>query len=270
MTRREAIDQDGYIVVQGLLSPDEVKLLKNSLTSHFAREWAWESLGKHQPNAAIKIPEISWLFTHTPILSVFRELYGQETLVFTGNCDAHVNMLNSWHKDVSLELGALRGESFFSPECRIYRAGVYLQDHDRGHDGLTVRRGSHRSSSKNTGDIAYLQTKAGDVVFFDARLTHTGRQPDWFEFLLYRLVRRLNWPKLGFYVKESYWKIVRKAPKLSVFFTYGTMDGFTREFCAFEFQTKSKDKDVESRYLPASFVRSLSQAGIVPYSDLVH
>jgi hypothetical protein len=269
MTRRQAIERDGFVVVPNLISAGEIRSLRDALIRHFAVEWQWAILGKHQPNAAIRIPEISWLVAHAPIVSIFRELYGQETLVFTGNCDAHANMLSLWHKDVSLNGDQVTRDSFSRPECRIYRAGVYLQDHDRKHDGLTVRLQSHLSASKTIGEAAHLKTKAGDVVFFDSRLTHRGTAPDWFEYSLYRLTRRLRAPKLGFQIKEWYWKGTGQRPKLSIFFTYGGMNNFTKEFCAYEFRAKCKDMDVRNRVLPVSLSNSLSKAGVVSYLSLL-
>jgi hypothetical protein len=269
MTRKQAIERDGFVVVPNLLSAGEISSLKDALVCHFAVEWEWAILGKHQPNAAIRIPEIAWLIAHAPVVSIFRELYGQETLVFTGNCDAHANMLSFWHKDVTANGDQVTRAAFSRPECRIYRAGVYLQDHDRRRDGLTVRQQSHLSTSKTTGDVTHVKTKAGDVVFFDARLTHRGMLPDWFEHSLYRLTRRFGAPKLGFQIKELYWKATGQSPKLSIFFTYGGMNKFTRDFCAFEFRAKCKDMDARNRVLPASLSESLSQAGVVSYSSLL-
>jgi len=269
MTRKQAIERDGFVVVPNLLSAGEIRSLRDALVRHFAEEWEWEILGKHQPNAAIRIPEISWLVAHAPIVSIFRELYGQEALVFTGNCNAHANMLNFWHKDLAVNGEQVTRDAFSRPECRIYRAGVYLQDHDRRHDGLTVRLQSHLSTSKTTGDVAHVKTKAGDVVFFDARLTHRGKLPDCFEYSLYRLTRRFGAPKLGFQIKELYWKATGQRPKLSIFFTYGGMNKFTREFCAWEFRAKCKDVDARNRFLPVSLSKSLSQAGVVSYLSLI-
>jgi ectoine hydroxylase-related dioxygenase (phytanoyl-CoA dioxygenase family) len=270
VTRREQIERDGFIVVRNLLSPEEIQNLKDALHRHFANHWVWESLGKYQPNAAVKIPSISWLFSHPEILSVFRELYGGSDIVFTGNCDAHLNMLNSWHKDGrDGPGGCFLPESFADPDCRLFRAGVYLQDHLHEVGGLTVRKGSHLSRSMEEGQIEHLATRAGDVIFFDMRLTHRGKAPDLFESPLLSGCRKLKLPRLGYHVKETYWKIARKPPKLSIFFTYGDASKYTKEFCEFDFRAKCRTGDPDDRSLPVKLSADLEKARVRVYTELL-
>ncbi len=250
MTRREMLERDGYVVVQNVLSATEIGRLRETLLGHFSQRWVPEYLGKHQPSAAIEIPGISWIFKHPPLLAIFRELFGTPQIVFTGNCDAHMNMLGDWHKDVC--------------DFRLCRTGIYLQDHTSDGRGLKVRLTSHRSPSLMSGEITSVPTRAGDIVFFDPRLTHAGQFPDFLEYALYRITRRLRRPQLGLEIKELYWQVMRKAPKLSVFFTFGIADAETEQFCLVESRARA-ERDPNARFLAPELIDALANAGVVSY-----
>jgi hypothetical protein len=204
---RRTIEEDGYVVLRKLLTTGEVSRLRSALLTHFAGGGQPEFLGKHERRAAVEIPGIRWLLTHPAIVQAFQEILGTRGLVFTGQCEAHLNTLSVWQKD-GLESG-------------LCRAALYLQDHIAG-DGFMIRRQSHRSTSLETGEIEPVLTRRGDVVVFDPRLTHCGLQPDPFERLLYRITRRLRCEALGARIKEQYWKVTMKPTTLALFFTFAT------------------------------------------------
>ena len=121
MNAREKIEQDGYVVFRQVLTATELGRLRDTLTRHFEQHYEIEGLGRHQPNAAFAIPELDWLIAHPAILDSFREVLGGDRLVFTGNCDAHMNMLSWWHKDTSESRGSCFRGDYGSPDCRVYR-----------------------------------------------------------------------------------------------------------------------------------------------------
>jgi hypothetical protein len=159
-------------------------------------------------------------------------------------------MLNEWHKDI--------------PDLRLYRAGIYLQDHTSDRRGLHVRHASHQSRSLITGEALSLPTRAGDVIFFDSRLTHAGQFPDFLEYLLCRIAWRLRRPQLGVEIKDLYWRAIGKAPKLSIFFTFGIADADTEQFCLIESRTRA-DRDPSAHFLPPDFIHALAAAGVLSY-----
>jgi hypothetical protein len=233
----QQIRANGYVVVRNLLRQHEIGKLRASLLKHFERQWQCEGLGKHQPSAADTIPEISWIFEHPRIVDTFRTLFGGQQPIFTTNCDAHMNMLSWWHKDTSESRGGcFPGDYFARDSCQVYRAGIYLQDQPK--HGLTVRRGSHRHKDITKGESIHLETNAGDVVFFDIRLTHAGQFADQFENGLLRLGRRLRMQEGAMALKNRYQKLLGKPEKLSVFFTYGAPGPDTEAFLEFERKNK--------------------------------
>ncbi len=263
MSIKEAIERDGYAVVRSLLTPSEIDRLRDALIAHFAGEWRWEGLGKHQPNAALEIPAISWLFTHPPIVAAFRTLFGREDLVFTTNCDAHMNMLSWWHKDTSEGAGGCFSGNYFAREkCGVYRAGVYLQDHLSNPHGLKVRRGSHHARWLDSGEAVILRTRAGDVVFFDIRTTHAGQFADPVETVLLRAGRWLRREAEAAAIKDRYQRFLGKRQKLSIFFTYGMPGRDTDEFCAFELGAKRARSKKGALSLPPDLAAGLKLADI--------
>ena len=59
----------------------------------------------------------------------------------------------------------LDDELFAKPSCGLYRAGVYLQDHQGNRDGLTVRNASHQIEPLEEDISEYLDTRLGDVRY---------------------------------------------------------------------------------------------------------
>lgn len=240
MTPRQQIQEKGFFIARQILTDDDVSRLSHSLSEHFKHTWTRVGLGKHQPNASVAIPSIEWVFTHPKILATLRELFNSENVIFTKNCDAHMNMLSWWHKDTSEgKGGCFTGDYFNRRECRVYRAGVYLQDHMSR--GLTVRHGSHRQKSLKVGKKEYLKTHKGDVIFFDIRLTHAGQFADPVEYALLRAGRFLQREEVAMKLRAWYNKMLARPDKLSLFFTYGHPSKDTYAFMAYQRKESSKD-----------------------------
>ena len=258
---RAAIERDGYVVARSLLSLNEIKRLRETLLTHFARQWNWEGLGKHQPNASSEIPGIGWVFAQPSIVRVFRELTYSSHPVFTANCDAHMNMLSWWHKDTGERNGGcFKGDYYAKNDLHVYRAGIYMQDHDDD-QGLHVRPGSHRSRSVSEGLAETLRTRAGDVVFFDIRLSHAGQFADPIEQALLRAGQKLHAPALAYHLKEGWRRLARKQPKLSIFFTYGAPNPDTFDYCEFEMEARRRHQRPSVLTLPPQVLASVAAQG---------
>lgn len=235
---QQALDEDGIFVVRNVLSRQEVDELRDILRGHLADGGSHFNLGKTQPNAAEKIPELAFIFAHPRILNVLKQVLGERDVVFTGHCDIHMNMLSGWHKDSGETVpgGYFSGPYMTSPECRVFKVAIYLQDTGR-RDSFTARIGSHRHTDLSTGERLSVESRIGDIVVFDVRISHTGQLPDSFEKGLKGFGRILNrgqrdredvaWISR---VKARYWKLIGRRDRLSVFFTYGAPNTFTYDF----------------------------------------
>jgi hypothetical protein len=235
---RQALDDDGIFVVRNALSQAEIGELRDILLRHLPRRGLRFSLGKTQPNAAEKVPELAFIFTHPRVLAVVKQVLGETDVVFTGHCDIHMNMLSGWHKDSGETVpgGYFTGPYMTSADCRVFKVAIYLQDTGR-RDGFTARLGSHRETDLSVGEEVSAQSRIGDIVVFDVRISHTGQLPDPVEKGLKGLNLALNRGKrdredLAWVsrAKALYWKLIGRRDRLSVFFTYGAHNTFTYEF----------------------------------------
>jgi hypothetical protein len=238
----DALIKDGFICVENVLSVKEIKKLRDSVKKYMetCELFSVTYKGKTQPNAAVKIPELSWIFAHPTILSTLRDIFGDTKIMFTSHCDIHSRTLSAWHKDDGMQVtegGYFEQSSYDSEDCRVYKVGIYLQDHNNNLGGLRIRRGSHRVSSLNEGEEVYLQTKAGDIVIFDVRLTHTGQTEvvpiSWLlkpVKVLRRIARKLGveFNRTDRLLKGLYDRIA--GDRLSIFFTFGSANEFTIKF----------------------------------------
>jgi hypothetical protein len=257
---RDAINRDGYVILPKLLSQVQVHDLRSALKQHFASAWNWEGLGKHQPNAANEIPSIGWIFSHPPIVSAIRYLTECSHPVFTANCDAHMNMLSWWHKDTGeSQGGCFPGDYFASDRMRVYRVGIYLQDHNRDGHGLHVRPGSHHTKSVYDGNPKTLETRAGDVIIFDIRLTHAGQFADLFEKAMLRIERRSKKSESLYRLKQGWQRLKGSKEKLSLFMTYGAQGSDLDYYCDFEMRAKRMSCRAENLMLPPTTLAALAE-----------
>ena len=268
---RQALDDDGIFVVRNVLSEDEIGKLREILVRHLTKHGMRFSLGKTQPNAAGKVPELSFVFAHPRILRVAKQVLGETGVVFTGHCDIHMNMLSGWHKDSGETVtgGYFTGPYMTSAECRVFKVAIYLQDTGR-RDSFTARLGSHRETDLAVGDAISIQSRTGDIVVFDVRITHTGQLPDTFEKGLKGLSLAIN---RGYRDREDtawvwrakalYWKLIGRRDRLSVFFTYGAPNSFTHDFAKANMSRQARQGAViGSADLPPKLGEALEKEGV--------
>ncbi len=268
---RQALDSDGIFVVRNALTQAEVDRLRDILLSHLPRRGLRAALGRTQPNAAENVPELAFIFAHPQILTVIKQVLGETDVVFTGHCDIHMNMLSGWHKDSGETVpgGYFTGPYMTSPDCRVFKVAIYLQDTGR-RDGFTARLGSHRETDLSVGPEATVQSRTGDIVVFDVRITHTGQLPDPIEKGLKGLSLALNRGQRDQHdfawisrMKELYWKSIRRRDRLSVFFTYGAPNTFTDDFAKANMRRQVRQGAVrDSVGIPPNLGAMLDKEGV--------
>src|SRR5262245_24040902 len=108
-----SLEEAGFAVVRGVLTSEEVDRLRSVVRRRLAIGGSRLGLGKTQPNAAVACPELVDVFAHERIVTLVKSLLGNDHVVFTGHCDAHMNMLSGWHKDSGEAFGGyFRGDCF--------------------------------------------------------------------------------------------------------------------------------------------------------------
>jgi ectoine hydroxylase-related dioxygenase (phytanoyl-CoA dioxygenase family) len=225
----------------------------------------------------VALPELAGVFAHNRILALVKLILGDDNVVFTGHCDAHMNMLSGWHKDSGEAFGGyFRGDYFLVDDCRVYKIALYLQDSDH-RSALRVRSGSHQSASILDGRELQIDTRVGDLVIFDVRLSHTGQRPDPVEkmikalnALLTRNDRTREDARLTSALKAMYWRIVGRQDRLSLFFTYGYPNSYTYDFSFFNISRQNKQSRVRDLRPPPELCARLRGMGVASYDPRTH
>lgn len=237
---RRNLREDGYVLVRNLIPKDDIRRLRDIVGAHLRYGGVRYQLGNTQPNAAASVPELGFIFSHPRIAGMFRKIFGDSSAVFTRHCDIHRNMVSGWHKDSgeSVKGGYFKGDYFAADDCEVFKIALYLQD-STPTSALKIEPGSHRSSRVTGGEKVQLPTRAGDAVIFDVRLSHAGQLPDPVERVLQAAVALINGghrksedPSIITRLHDVYWRLIGRADRMSVFFTFGRCNEFTFDFAS--------------------------------------
>jgi hypothetical protein len=236
------------------------------------------NLGKTQPNAAIEVPGLAPLFADARVTGFFKALLGARGALFTGHCDIHNSMVSNWHRDTGGPGHPYFDEPCFTDDCRVYKMAFYLQDHLDG-QGLTVRPGSHLRDGAATGPEVSLKSRAGDAVVFDVRIEHRGREPNLVESGIQRGARfakrsaaRLagkaetpGQPDWTLHAREAMDRLTGTADRMSVFFTFGADNRFSRQFARTNMGRQLEQYDGGGIAYPAGLAENLAASDVAVY-----
>jgi hypothetical protein len=200
--------------------------------------------------------------------------------MFTNHCDIHSGILSGWHKDdgmTAMEGGYFGSPAYHEDDCQVYKVAIYLQDHVVNTAGLSVRKGSHRFADLNEGPETYLKTRAGDVVVFDVRLTHSGQQDcipipivmnqikTGQGFVNNIFGRQFSYSKLNNSLKFVYDRVA--GTKLSLFFTFGLPNDFTIKFSTNNMKRQVQQTHDYDIFLPQKIRDSLLSKNLLLAED---
>lgn len=276
---RKQLEIKGYATLPGFLRPDEIAHLRAIVGDFFARgNGVVFNLGKTQPNAAIEVPELAFLFADPRVTAFFKELFGRNGTLFTGHCDIHNSTVSNWHRDTGGPGHPYFQEPCFTDECRVYKMAFYLQDHADG-QGLTVRPRSHLADGAAARKEVSLTICAGDAVVFDVRIEHCGREATRLERAIQRGARfakrtmaRLSGtpdtpgqPEWTFHAREAMDRMMGKQDRMSVFFTFGADNRFSRQFAHANMCRQLEQYAAGRIAYPEGLLEALSAAGIAVY-----
>lgn len=202
---RDAFARDGYLVLPGVFSGDEVGELRRK---------AGEVRGRG--GDLLSHPELSEVVLDDRILDVARALVGSPLAYFG---EAAFNYQQSppmrFHKD-NTDRYEQDGPDW-QGDYSLLRFAIYLQDQLDYSGGLAVRRGSHRFATRTDGPEVYLGPRAGDLVVWDMRLTHRGRAS------LYRWLRRPVGTRVDRWLPD-FLRAASQTERLALFLSFGRDD----------------------------------------------
>jgi hypothetical protein len=268
------MSHDGYAVVRNFFDAAEIARLREIVAAHFKRRGNRHNLGQTQPNAAIEVPDLSWLYSMPKVINLFRQALATDDVVFTCHCDIHNSMLSGWHKDSGESRGGyFHGDYFRAEDCKVYKMAVYLQDHYGTGDGLSVRAASHHDPNRTVGKEVAIDTRSGDVILFDVRLTHAGQRPSTIERALMRMNGILGgtpdkndvWPVYA--ARKLYCRLRGASDRLSIFFTFGYPNEFTEQFSRANMLRQIEQNGGKAGVLPADLVQGFGRSQVKIFSE---
>ena len=201
--------KEGYLLLPGILSVDEVNLLREKLLGIF-RSGEWKRSPFNTSNVLsdvyVNFPELIGISLKPSVVSIIKSLLGDDPVLMPETA-VHYKFYTGWHKDTSSQERA--GKDFhLKPESLMIEAGFYLQDNDEYGGGLTVMNGSQNTSDnwilpaskknifkrisnrifpikeeKNKEinphghKITDIRSRAGDLVIFNFRTSHRATMP---------------------------------------------------------------------------------------------
>ncbi len=256
-SQKAQFETDGYIVLPGLLTAEEITRLREASKAHLHAHAVFVDGGTTQMDAFNHVPEVRWLPTHPKVLEAFHYFCGDQ-LEYCHHSDIHMNKFTGWHRDN-------HGKNDWAPGAdgqpfAVYKMAAYLQDHSRGPTALYVVPGSHRTNADTGAPVAELRPAIGDVVLFDIRIKHKGEENSLFG----KILKRISPSRaLTTRILQGMRSMQGAPEKMSVFFTYGLPNERTREHVDLTIERQLRQSG-EQKYELANDLRSqLTDAGII-------
>jgi ectoine hydroxylase len=188
---REQFDRDGFLIIRGALTPDEVGHYTDALDRVYAASVADGRVNSgssmHQLSAVANCQEAAGLIDHPVTLPYVWSLLGWNVHIYHSHLDVHPPLPDrrpfrfEWHQDG----GRQNREIETDPRPRLsVKLAYWLSDvSEPGRGNFKVVPGSHLMnwiSGPPRRDVQWpdpegaieVTANAGDVVFFDRRLWH--------------------------------------------------------------------------------------------------
>jgi hypothetical protein len=186
-----SLDKNGFMIIPEVFSSEQIQKMRDISLNYFKEGGGFSNAGGFAKPDWIKderLRSLVDLYNMEEIKQIVSSCVG-ESVEFAEHNDLHLNRSVGWHKD-RLN-GSAREFEINSPweeiggqTMKIYKVNLYLQDHAKNSDGLTVRVGSHKFPQINRGIIRQIKPSLGDIVLFDQRISHKASWSGGYERLL--------------------------------------------------------------------------------------
>jgi hypothetical protein len=264
---QRSMEEKGYFVFRDVLSPEEISRLRTAVREHFKATGRPDIHGGwRQANIAVEIPSIGWVFHHPKILSCVRDAFGTDQIMFTSDSTAYKDVLINWHKDDKQYF-----ENRTDQECAVYKANIYLYDHDRDGSGFWVREGSHKSPY-DVGPIRDTAVSAGSIVVFDVRLTHRGLAKSAWQRLILRMSAFLplslqRCVDVAFAKTRMLYRTMLGRERILLTISFGLPNDYTIDFAKRSMRRQLSNTPGTSPTLPPSLRREFEDHGVLLAED---
>lgn len=261
------LERDGFTVLPGVLTGEEVWTARRQVTEVLDRRGIVKHGGTVLPNAAVEAPELAWLFGHPAVLARVKEATAVDHLVFTLEADLHRNYpASNWHKDSGegvMPGGYFGCDAWDDPACRVYKVALYLQDHPAG-SGLWIRPGSTGSADPDRGEAVPVALESGDAALFDVRISHRGVRPPLVDRVIARGGDAVGGPAARAAARLRRLRLGLAGPgdRLAVYFALGAPNDRTETFARRNMRRQLDQLGRQPAPVPASLRQTLDAAGV--------
>lgn len=176
---RRAIDEDGYLVVEGVLDADYLARVKPELEKAIAREDEYHGTPDHKDHGMVLVcsthgPVFLEPFDNRKLMAPFEALLGEGCIVYAYTSSSmppgKTNYSRRVHRDCPRMIPGY---------VTNMGATILLDDFTLENGATWFLPGSHKRATPPTEedftrDAKRLVAKAGSVFFFDALLYHAG------------------------------------------------------------------------------------------------
>jgi ectoine hydroxylase-related dioxygenase (phytanoyl-CoA dioxygenase family) len=189
--QREQFERDGYLIIPGVLTDDEIARYRAAVDRTYARAAADGKLSPegsmHQLSAVASCPEVAGLLDHPKTFPLVWSMLGWNVHVYHSHVDVHPHIPNrkpfrwEWHQDG----GRQNVEIETDPRPRLsVKLAYWLSDVSQpGRGNFTLIPRSHTRNwlpGPPRRDIEFpppegaieVTANPGDAVFFDRRIWH--------------------------------------------------------------------------------------------------
>lgn len=175
MTRREQFEQQGYLIVRNIFTPEEVAELRTSAYEHRDRQKERGLVAQVKQAASVKGDLLSkdglgWVIYDPRIVTIATELLGDRPVYFSDSTYQIGTGTRGFHRDNIDRYQFGQGDDW-NGTYPLIRFGVYLQDHDTYSGGIRFKAGTHQAAD---GTDVFADTRAGDIVVWNMRTLHSG------------------------------------------------------------------------------------------------
>lgn len=183
----------GIVLLRGAYDDLAVATMRQGLESVIEKSrragWGYRTHPKYPEGWTVdgdvltmeEIRDLDYIAFHPRIVGWAKEILGQDIVYYGESCIRTGNGGRGFHKDFLVDTRS---------DALALRFALYLEDHSEHGGALKVRLRSQRRVSRHVGVMMNVHTRAGDLVVFDPRLSHTGNS-----------VRLRAWPKLCLHPK---------------------------------------------------------------------
>ncbi|MEO5935716.1 MAG: phytanoyl-CoA dioxygenase family protein [Terriglobales bacterium] len=229
MTREPKVDIDsfrrqGYAIVPGVFSAAEMQALRARLERLRDRERNERNIQEDAAHPQLtlilgdvlgkrELRDLEYVLFDDRVLACARQILGDRLVYFGDSSIQTGEGLRGFHKD-NVDRTSDPTAPDWQGEYPLIRFGVYAQDHSRYSGGLKVREKSHNYPFKHRGKAVNLQSKAGDLIFWSLRTTHSGNNVR-----LRMLPDLVLHPRLENLVPRS-WRVPEEQERFAIFGTF--------------------------------------------------